>query len=236
MSQQINLYENRLRPVRTLFTARNLALCFLLVFGVVLAGALLSQSLARQKEQSLAAQRAALKAAQDQLAVLSKAQAERRIPAALQGELDQVRAVLGARREALAVLDSGQLGSTTGFAPLFAGFARLSSQDLWLTGFSVSHGGADIEIRGRMFDAARLPPYVQRLSAEPVFQGRRFAALTMLRAESEANAPVAVAPAVPAPAGSAAPAAKAPAAPRYIDFVLRSERAAEGAAADGGVK
>ena len=236
MSQQINLYENRLRPVRTLFTARNLALCFLLVFGVVLAGALLSHSLARQAEQSLAAQRAALKAAQDQLAALSKAQAERRIPAALQGELDQVRAVLGARRDALTVLDSGQLGSTTGFAPLFAGFARLASQDLWLTGFSVSHGGADIEIRGRMFDAARLPPYVQRLSAEPVFQGRRFAALTMLRAESEANAPIAVAPAAPAPAGSAAPAAKAPAAPRYIDFVLRSERAAEGAAADGGAK
>ena len=236
MSQQINLYENRLRPVRTLFSARNLALCFLLVFGVVLAGALLSHSLARQAEQALAAQRAALKAAQDQLAALSKAQAERRIPAALQGELDQVRAVLGARRDALTVLDSGQLGSTTGFAPLFSGFARLASQDLWLTGFSVSHGGADIEIRGRMFDAARLPPYVQRLSAEPVFQGRRFAALTMLRAESEANAPIAVAPAAPAPAGSAAPAAKAPAAPRYIDFVLRSERAAEGAAADGGAK
>ena len=149
----------------------------------------------------------------------------------MQGELDQVRAVLGARRDALTVLDSGQLGSTTGFAPLFSGFARLASQDLWLTGFSVSHGGADIEIRGRMFDAARLPPYVQRLSAEPVFQGRRFAALTMLRAESEANAPVAVAPAVPAPAGSAAPAT-----PRYIDFVLRSERAAEGVAADGGAK
>ena len=104
---------------------------------------------------------------------------------------------------------------------MFVGFSRLASADLWLTGFSVSHGGADIEIRGRMFDAARLPAYVQRLSAEPAFQGRRFAALTLQRQAPEADATAGSA-AAPVPAGAATvPVATGP---RFVDFVLRSER------------
>lgn len=120
------------------------------------------------------------------------------------------------------MLDSGALGSTQGFAPVFVGFSRLASADLWLTGFSVSHGGADIEIRGRMFDAARLPAYVQRLSAEPAFQGRRFAALTLQRQTPEAEATAGSA-AVPVPTGTAATVPVATG-PRFVDFVLRSER------------
>lgn len=230
MSQQINLYDARLRPVRTLLTARNVALGLVLSLSLVFVSALAANYLVRQKEQALAGQRAALKADQDRLAELTKMLAERRIPAALQGDLDQVRAVLGARRDALAVLDSGLLGSTNGFAPLFAGFSRLASPELWLTGFAVSHGGADIEIRGRMFDAARLPSYVQRLSAEPVFQGRRFAALTLQRSEPEPSASAAV----PAPSTNTL-ATNGAAGPRYVDFMLRSERAGE-AAPDGGKK
>ena len=72
-----------------------------------------------------------------------------------------------------------------------------------------------------MLDAARLPAYVQRLSAEPAFQGRRFAALTLQRQTPEAEG---TALAAPVPAGANATAANAPAGPRFIDFVLRSER------------
>ena len=231
MSQQINLYEDRLRPVHELVTGKRTALAFVFILVLVLAGAGGAQFAARQQEQNLAAQRAALKDEQDKLAALSKALAERRLPAALQGELEQARAMLTARRDTLAVLDSGRLGGTAGFAPVFAGFAHLASQELWLTGFTLSHGGSDIEIRGRMLDAARLPPYVQRLSAEPVFQGRRFAALNMQRVEADA------AQAAPAPAGTGATSAQpAAAAPRFIDFVLRSERAGETPTAEGGRK
>lgn len=211
MSQQINLYEARLRPVREWATGRRLAVAGACALAVCVAGALTVRVLASEREQALAQAQAALKAEQEQLAQLTRQMAERKLPPALQGELEQARALLGARREVLGVLDSGALGNAHGFAPIFVGFSRLASTDLWLTGFSVSHGGADIEIRGRMFDAARLPAYVQRLSAEPAFQGRRFATLTLQRQAPELE-------------GAAMPAGTASPGPRFIDFVLRSER------------
>ena len=221
MSQQINLYEARLRPVREWATGRRLVIAGTCALVLCIAGVLAVRGLASEREQALAQAQAALKAEQEQLAQLTSQLAERKLPPALQGELEQARALLGARREVLGVLDSGALGSTQGFAPVFVGFSRLASADLWLTGFSVSHGGADIEIRGRMFDAARLPAYVQRLSAEPAFQGRRFAALTLQRQTPEAEATAGSA-AVPVPTGAATvPVATGP---RFVDFVLRSER------------
>lgn len=223
MSQQINLYEARLRPVREWATGRRLAIAGAVVFVACVVGALSARFIAGEREQELAQAQALLKTEQEQLAQLTRQLAERKLPPALQGELEQARALLGARREILGVLDSGALGSTHGFAPVFVGFSRLASADLWLTGFSVSHGGADIEIRGRMLDAARLPAYVQRLSAEPAFQGRRFAALTLQRQTPEAEG-TALAASAPVPAGANATAASAPAGPRFIDFVLRSER------------
>ena len=183
MSQQINLYEARLRPVRALVSARHTSAVFAVVLLAVLGGSVVARYSAQEKTVLLAEQRAALKIEQDKLAALARELAERKLSAAVQAELDQARAVLAARRETLAILDAGLLGGTAGFSPVMQGFSRLTSPDLWLTGFVLSHGGQDIEIRGRLLDASRLPAYVQRLSAEPAFQGRRFATLTMQSVE-----------------------------------------------------
>jgi hypothetical protein len=91
-------------------------------------------------------------------------------------------------REVIEVLDSGMLGNTDGFSGLMTGFARQSQTDLWLTGFRVT-GNGEIEIQGRLLDPAKLPVYVQRLSSEPVFQGRHFAALEMRGVDPEEQVP-----------------------------------------------
>ena len=219
MSQQINLYEARLRPSRDPLTGRRLlgALALLLVL-IAVAGALARYG-AERSEADLRAVQAELTASREQLAALTKTFAARQVPAALQAQIEQTKAPLASRQAAMALIDAGQIGDREGFSSILTGFARQTSNDLWLTGFTVSLGGREVEIRGRALDSAGLPAYIQRLSAEPAFKGRRFAALDMQRVDPASDKP-----------GEGA----APALPRHIEFVLRSAGLAEAAA--GGKK
>jgi len=222
MSQQINLYEDRLRPRHELATARNLAVCASVVLVLVTALAWWTNSDAKRKTEAAASVQKQLAEEQKNLADLAKVMAERKVSPALVSERDSLKAVLAQRQEVMTVLDSGQLGNTAGFSALMTGFARQTLTDLWLTGFTVTMGGEGIEIHGRLFDPAKLPAYVQGLSAEPVFQGRRFAALEMRDVEPD-DQPVVVAPAGKVGADTGAAQVLPLKLPRFVEFVLRSE-------------
>lgn len=224
MSQQINLYEERLWPRREFETGRNVALSFAVLLFLVVGAAVWVRGQADQASLALAAVQAEVRSAQEQMTLLSKKVSERKISQVLQGELEATRNLFVARNEVLEYLDSGQLGTESGFAGVMLGFSHVAQNDVWLTGFSVRRGGQDIEIRGSLLDATRLPGYVQRLSAEPVFHGRRFAALDMKRVvptetKSEAGRP-------------AAETVAATGVPR-VEFILRSENAGETAPSAG---
>ena len=222
MSQQINLYEARLRPRRELATGRNLGLAGLALLMLVAGTSVWVGTEAARKTEAAAAMQKQFGEQQEQLTALSKGVAERRVSPALAAELDKAKVMLAARAEVMETLESGRQGSPAGFSAIMSGFARQAQKDLWLTSFVVARGGEDIEIRGRVLDPSGLPAYVQRLGSEPVFQGRRFFALEMIdREPPEEKAEL---PAKVLPAGSAAPAALK--APRFVEFVLRSEHVA----------
>ncbi len=224
MTQQINLYEPRLRPSRELATARNLGICAATLFVLTVSFSLYVRDEAQRKSATQMAIEAEVRAEQERVLVLSKANAERRVSPDLASELANAHALVATRQEVMKVLDSGKLGNATGFSETMFGFARQAQTDVWLTGFSVSAGGEDIEIRGRMLDPGKLPAYVQRLSGEPVFHGRRFAALDMRSVEPELPKPdQAASGGAVVPAAAAQPVA---ALPHFVEFVLRSANAA----------
>ena len=235
MSQQINLYEIRLRPRHELPTSRNLGIGVLALLVLMTALSLWTGADATRQSDVAAASRKQLADEQEKLLALGKEVAQRRISPALIAELDGAKAMLATGKEVMAVLDSGKLGNTSGFSPFIYGFARQARKDLWLTGFQVTRGGTEIEIRGRLLDPATLPAYVQRLSNEPVFQGRRFAALEMRDVEPEEQQTDAPAPAkVTASGAQIQPQRRLP---RYVEFTLRSENAGDSeAAAHAGAK
>ena len=225
MSQQINLYEARLRPRRDLLTGRRLGVVLGLLLVVIVAAGALARVAAERSEAELRGVQAELTASQEKLAALAKTLSASKVSAGLQAQIDQAKVPLAARQAAMALIDSGQLGNREGFSSILSGFSRQTSKDLWLTGFAVSLGGKEIEIRGRSLDAAGLPGYLQRLAAESAFKGRRLAALDMRRVDPTQDKPGEGA--APAPAAS-------PALPRHVEFVLRSAGVAEAAA--GGKK
>lgn len=224
MTQQINLYDDRLRPRHQLATARSLGMGAAVLLALVSAFAVYARLGADRRTAELSAIQAAVRAEQERVTALAKAVAERRVSPALSAELAKVRLQLEARQEVVDVLGSGRFGNTEGFSGVMFGFARQAQADVWLTGFSVAAGGEEIEIRGRLLDPAKLPAYVQRLSNEPVFRGRRFATLDMRNVEPEA------------PKADAATASQAPSAlaQRYVEFVLRTESIVGGAVKDLG--
>ncbi|SDI19221.1 hypothetical protein [Propionivibrio dicarboxylicus] len=223
MSQQINLYESRLRPRELLLNGRRLAAAFVSVLLLGSGWAVAARHQADQASAELVQVQSVLKDVQSKHDALYKQVMERKLSDALQNELDKMRAMLSVREEVVVMLDSGRLGNTAGFSELFRGFARNTTNDWWLTRFAVDLGGQEIEIVGKVLDAGKLPNYVQRLSGDSAFQGRRFAALTMSSVDpSEAK---------PEDAAGADKSKDKPEfrLPRHIEFVLRTENAGDSA-------
>lgn len=223
MSQQINLYEERLRPRLELATGRNLAVAVLALVLVMAGWSLWEGAQADRKATAAAALSQEVGSAQEKMKALAQVVAERKVSPELSAEIAQSKAMIAARDEVFGVLDSGVFARTGGFSSFMLGFAQQTRADLWLTGFRIAAGGDDIEIHGRTLDPAYLPDYVQGLNAVPVFQGRRFAALEMRQVTADAPQEDSAALAT-----NALPAASATALPTYVEFELRSEKHDDG--------
>jgi len=210
MSQQINLYDPALLRQREWLSAANLAavaLALVVAMGGWGAWARTQLGVLEAESRMVAPQ---VKSLQDQVVAFGKQLAEAKPDPRLTAELAATRALLALRGEIVAALKKGFGAESAGFAEYMRGFARQTLSGLWLTGFSLGEGGADMEIRGRMIDPALLPEYIRRLNSEKAFQGRAFAALKI-------SAPAANATAT-GQAAATPPAAAAPAA--YLEFVL----------------
>lgn len=216
MSAQINLYHPRFLKQRELLTLGQVTSAAVLLYAALaLAGAWAWQS-AAARSQAAAAAEAQLKTAKEQVDLATKAAAGRKPSPQLIAEAESAEGLLRRRGDIARLLESGVIGSTGGFAEYLRGFARQTPQGLWLTGFTIGAGGADMEIRGSMLNPAALPEYIRRLGTEKAFQGRSFASLTMNRGEAAPAPRPATPPVAVSPAPTSGPAAPA----RPIDFVL----------------
>ena len=228
MSQQINLYEERLRPRLELATGRNLGVFALILLAVMAGWSLWESTEANRKSAAAAASLSEVLAAQEKMKALTQAVAQLKVSPALAAEVENAKAMIAARKDVIEVLDSGALGRTSGFSAFMTGFARLAQSDLWLTGFAITSGGDEIEIRGRMLDASRLPDYVQRLNTVPVFQGRRFAALEMRRVTPDESPDARPAATVTVAGQGVVDERKPPRQIPLVEFRLRSENGDSG--------
>ncbi|MDD5295933.1 MAG: PilN domain-containing protein [Rhodocyclaceae bacterium] len=88
-----------------------------------------------------------------------------------------LEARLKERENLLAALDAGSLGDMEGYAEYLRALGRHTGQGVWVTGFSVARGGAQLGVSGRAQDAERIPVWLRALNGEKVFQGRQIASL-----------------------------------------------------------
>jgi hypothetical protein len=188
MTQQINLYD----PA---FLRRNPALepGALLAYGVavvllVAGGAAVFAHTGRNTvARELAGIEERIKAEQATATSLAAQKAARRKNPALEAEAARLEGRAAAGEESLAYIRSGALGSSQGFSEPMRALSRQSSDGLWITGFSIGAGGADVVLRGRMISPELLPRYLARLGQDKAFEGRRFDSLSIGGAASPGN-------------------------------------------------
>ncbi len=211
MSAQINLFHPRYLRQSDPLTLNRLALLAGIVFGLLAAAGGGLRYQADQRSRAAAVVAAELEALRAEVEVATNANAARKPDPRLSEEIDRTRDSLRRRGEILRLLDTGAVGSTEGFSEYFRGLARQVPDGLWLTGFAIGQGGAEMEIRGAVLNPAAVPDYIRRLGTERAFKGRQFSSLAMNRGQA--------ATASPAVAG-AAQARTAPALPQATEFVL----------------
>ncbi|WP_273027766.1 hypothetical protein [Massilia timonae] len=208
MKQQINLFNPAFQPQKQVLSSATIALAV----GAVLAGVAILAVIGKMETAELRRQADSgavqLEKRQARLASANREFVPRQKDATLEAQIAEANTQLAAMRHISGALSRGELGDTGGFAGYFKALARQSAQGLWLTGVTVGAGGAQIGIRGRTVDPAMVPGYLNRLTHEPLMQGKSFASLQIGEA-----APLQVPDADGKPATRPAP---------YIEFSLQS--------------
>jgi Tfp pilus assembly protein PilN len=179
MSQQINLYNPALAPKVELLSGSRMLVALAAVVAVcLLAWGVAAGDAARLARQERV-QAARLAQLQGEVTSMTQQVAARKPSAELQAELDHLAALLGARHEVMALLESGSLGDTRGVSEYFRAFARQTTEGLWLTGFSIGGAGNDIVIQGRTLDADLVPAYLRKLRRESALRGHGFESMSV---------------------------------------------------------
>ena len=212
MSQQINLFNPVFLQQKKIFSARTMAVSLAALAVGVAALQLYGNTRVAAMQAQAEAGAAQLARTEARLAGVKTDFAPRQKDPAIDAELAEAQRQLAALRQVSTVLERGELGNTRGYAEYFRALARQHVDGLWLTGVSVASagsggGGTNIGVRGRALDPGRVPGYLNRLTREPVMQGKSFGSMQIT------GAPAAGTPS----AGGAAPGV-----PAWVEFSLSS--------------
>ncbi|UGQ48376.1 hypothetical protein [Massilia endophytica] len=216
MSQQINLFNPIFLKQRKVFDSMHMLTAISIVCALQLALLGYGHFVLGKLQKDAETGKAALESKQAEFNNTMEAFKPRQRSPELDAQIAQVQADIAALKRVEAVLSQGSLGNTAGYSEYFRAFARQNVNGLWLLGVSIVGAGVEISVHGRAMQAAMIPGYIQRLTGEPVMNGKTFADLQISR-------PV-MAAAAPAGAAAAAVPAAAPPAP-FVEFRLQSRRA-----------
>lgn len=182
--QQINLYQET-APAWRPFGSATLALaavavccCFALIWGF---GTWQVDRLQRavgdlQRQQD---------AQQTMLSSLGSVSAGGSNAADLKSRVEELSAELEARQRALALLQAGAAGNTSGFSAPLAALARHPMPGLWLRQITLSDLTGATSLAGQVVSAERLPRYLHVLATEPALASIRFDSLVIERPDTD---------------------------------------------------
>lgn len=183
MKQQVNLFTDDFQPRREWLTLDQLAGSAVAVIVLVaLVALVLQQSLnslrkeQRQLESDVSEQ-------SELVSQLETSLQERREDAALRDRVERLERQVRDRRRLLERADEVTQATREGFTPYLRGMARHSFDDLWLTAIRVNLVGGHVGLEGRALSGDKVPEYLQLLTHEDVFEGRRFAHFSIDREE-----------------------------------------------------
>ena len=182
INQQINLYQDKFREKRLIFSAGRVFSLLVILLVVGGNGSYLIQSnldkakleyfTIKERQEKITNE---LNAANAELAMLL---ADRRMDLEITGLSREV----GARKKVLAFVSANQFGSGQGFSSYLLALSNLYVENVWLNEISLADNY--LKIRGSALSADLVPLYFGRFSQESVFRGNRFNIFQLERNEA----------------------------------------------------
>lgn len=181
MQQQINLYLKIERQKVERFNARSVAVAMLAVLALMLvAGAGIGISNHAQQQQ-LQRQQAQQQQLQQDVAGLRDSLRQLADVRDLDDAIARLQRDVAIKQRIISKLASMPDETNGGFSSLLEALAQQPVNGMWFTGITFADGGADVALKGESRTPELLPQYLQQLSSQPVFSGRRFSVLRMQR-------------------------------------------------------
>ena len=181
--QQIDLYTAELRPRKVLLPLEQilfftgLLLLVLLVLSIALTSVQTSQleAMTQLEKQDQALQQE-FDAKESELALLKRDESLVRLNERRQQQL-------ASREKLLDALDRVAVRDTQGFSEFMLSLARQADSGLWLSRIVLSARNESMLLAGTAYQADSVPAYLERLKAEPVFNGRSFTTFSLSQNE-----------------------------------------------------
>lgn len=187
MIQSVNLYTEDMRPRHNVLTLNQISGAALLALVLVTLAVFYAgwqADEAATARQSAEARVAVLQA--DVTAAGERLQRRVEDPG-LRLELEQLHAALQNHDDLVKRVERLAAYSTEGFSPLMLGLSRQAVDGVWLTALEVDRESGNLALDGLTRDGSLVPFYLEQLSREEAFAGRRFRYFRLDRPEDRAD-------------------------------------------------
>jgi hypothetical protein len=179
--QQVNLYQDELKTQKLNYSALMLVQLSLILIIVFSAAAGFRYFQLQQLQSDLIVSQQKQKIAMAELQKVQNELSLRKKDTVLAKKIIVKTKELANKQKVLSILSRDEFGNTKGFIEHISGLARQRVEGLWLTKIRIADGGTDISLHGTTTKSALLPKYLQKLSAEKIFNGTEFQSLLMER-------------------------------------------------------
>jgi Tfp pilus assembly protein PilN len=174
MRQQINLYQPIFRRERKTLSAVTVAATLGVVVVALTGFSLYTARGVVRLETEVAQLTEQQEKQQAQMAKVGELFSRQARRSDVDARVKALKSTLSERTQALAVLQSGAAGQTSGFASRMEALARRHVNGLWIEGLAMSGTHSTMSISGGSVDADIVPVYLRSLSSEAVLSGTRF--------------------------------------------------------------
>lgn len=187
MKQQINLFQNVLRPRHVTWSAKHLSVAMMITFSSLFALELFGFWQSWMLKQDLVTAETLLEERQIELKTVEAKYPRPQEDQRLVQRVIQLEEEVRNKQQILGLLTEDEHGNTRGFAEHLTGLSKQHVNGIWLTRLTIDKGGKQLDISGGSLKPELVPEFLQRLGSEASFAGKEFKTFVMSRAESKDN-------------------------------------------------
>ncbi|RLA00059.1 MAG: hypothetical protein DRQ42_06375 [Gammaproteobacteria bacterium] len=172
--QQINLYQDQIKPEKTTLAANQIVLLALLFIAMLIVFSIYSYQRVEAHKGALAEQQQRYDQSQQQLTTLKQQLSQQDQRPLLETELVKLKQDLQEKQTVLDYLSNHTFGNQDGFSGTLTSLSKQRIDDVWLTGFSLMDGGQFISLHGDATQPSLIPVYIDSLAKSDHFRGKEF--------------------------------------------------------------